>query len=813
MAYMYTLVACIGCCVVAINGYEDAVYAKNSAMLMRVENPFNVSVTEVHAIFSNHFDAGCKIPGCGRLSAGEPDRCARTGMKGGSMGEPWAYNVVNRYLDDFIQTAIDNAAIARDTRAGYKYMLQPWVAALYMDCNSTGAGVTSWPGSGWNARTRVLHCPSEENVTALKDALQRGDIYLNGFPHDGEASYYPDASMFEAALALGANIAKSAGVRPPVAVSQRDVPGWTRATLPLLNKHGIIGLSFGSGTPPGKPDTPALFLWRDTASGSEVVATWETGYGNDHVVFVLPNGVAMAVCWEGDNMGPPDLTFVNSTIDYLEQNFRGATVKASTMDAFFTEANKAENKARLPVITQDIGDGWIYGVPSDPLKNAQFRAAARIRRACLDEGSCDSASAAIKALDTLLVKIPEHTWGVAQGWFLPDYENYTNVKFDAARAQRGMGFVKDNTHHADYYSTINSWVEQRTFVTNTPDVLVDEYPELSARMRETLHNISHPEMPSTEGFTHVPSAEVPEKRFACGDLTVGFGSSGALVQLDDARSGVSWATNQKRIGEFRYQSFTDADYRVFLKDFASRTGSGCANYNPATTGCGNFFKPNVTLGHPVRRDLTGTLTELWTRTTADSGTCDFIVNVSLPQEAVQLAGAPEFVVISVGITNAKTISFDVLQVNKRPTRLPEAIFFSFDPAVDVVSAVNRAPDRVVPPEVSSLNWTLTVLGSEMLPTDVFASAGVYGGSPHMRGVESVQWAGKAGGFVISSLDVPILVTGNATPFISPRTEAPNMSLGVHYNIYQNIWNTNYILWYPFNDEDKNIRSRFTFALD
>lgn len=46
-----------------------------------------------------------------------------------------------------------------------------------------------------------------------------------------------------------------------------------------------------------------------------MVATWETGYGNDHVVFVLPNGVAMAVCWEGDNMGPPDLSFVNSTVD------------------------------------------------------------------------------------------------------------------------------------------------------------------------------------------------------------------------------------------------------------------------------------------------------------------------------------------------------------------------------------------------------------------------------------------------------------------------------------------------------------------
>ena len=42
----------------------------------------------------------------------------------------------------------------------------------------------------------------------------------------------------------------------------------------------------------------------------------------------------------------------------------------------------------------------------------------------------------MKAFDRLLIKVPEHTWGVAQTWFLPDYENWTNVQFDSARAQQ-----------------------------------------------------------------------------------------------------------------------------------------------------------------------------------------------------------------------------------------------------------------------------------------------------------------------------------------------------------------------------------------
>jgi len=34
----------------------------------------------------------------------------------------------------------------------------------------------------------LLHCPNASAVAAFKAALRRGDIFLHGFPHDGEAS-------------------------------------------------------------------------------------------------------------------------------------------------------------------------------------------------------------------------------------------------------------------------------------------------------------------------------------------------------------------------------------------------------------------------------------------------------------------------------------------------------------------------------------------------------------------------------------------------------------------------------------------------
>ena len=173
-------------------------------------------------------------------------------------------------------------------------MTQSWVASLYLDC--ANAGMLSWPGNG-AARSGlpVLHCPNATAVEDFKAALQRGDIFMHAFAHDGEASYYPDASLFEAGITMASRICDELGIARPTAVSQRDVPGWTRATLPLLNKHGITGLSFGAGTPPGKPDVPPLCIWEDTASGSSVVLTYETGYGDDSTVFVLPTGEALCV--------------------------------------------------------------------------------------------------------------------------------------------------------------------------------------------------------------------------------------------------------------------------------------------------------------------------------------------------------------------------------------------------------------------------------------------------------------------------------------------------------------------------------------
>lgn len=244
-------------------------------------------------------------------------------------------------------------------------MTQSWLLSLFFDCENSG--MLSWEGSGWPAKgLPVLHCPNATTIAEVKAAVIRGDIFYHGFPFNAEASFYPDASTFNAALDITASLSKDLGIPTPTAVSQRDVPGWTRATIPLLAKRGINGISFGSGTPPGKPDTPPLFLWKDLPSGTEVVTTFETAYGTAATVFVLPNGVALAAAWRGDNTGPGPIPDVQNDYAMLRKEFPDAKVFSSTFDAFFTIANQPEVKSKLPIVTEEIEDGWIYGT------NARF---------------------------------------------------------------------------------------------------------------------------------------------------------------------------------------------------------------------------------------------------------------------------------------------------------------------------------------------------------------------------------------------------------------------------------------------------------
>jgi hypothetical protein len=170
-------------------------------------------------------------------------------------------------------------------------MTQTWLIALFLNCNESN--YVSDPRYG---NHHLLQCPNASAVAKFKRAVKLGDIVWHAAATDQEAGYFPNAGLFEASLVLNDRLALELGVKRSTVISTRDVPGWSRAAIPLLAKHGINGMSFGSGNPPGRADVPPIFVWRDEQSQKEVVATWESGYGGIGTLFKLPNGSCSRLC-------------------------------------------------------------------------------------------------------------------------------------------------------------------------------------------------------------------------------------------------------------------------------------------------------------------------------------------------------------------------------------------------------------------------------------------------------------------------------------------------------------------------------------
>lgn len=65
---------------------------------------------------------------------------------------------------------------------------------------------------------------------------------------------------------------------------------------------------------------------------------------------------------------------------------------------------------------------------------------------------------------------------------------------------------------------------------------------------------------------------------------------------------------------------------------------------------------------------------------------------------------------------------------------------------------------------------------------------------------------------LRSPDVPVVcpLVNDELPHIFPAPLRPLYGhiTGFAFNIYNNIWDTNYIMWYPYHDRDADFRARF-----
>jgi hypothetical protein len=242
--------------------------------------------------------------------------------------------------------------------------------------------------------------------------------------------------MNETLFAYGVSLSKRLDARfgrSTVGAKMTDVPGHTIGIVPILKKNGIRFLHIGVNPATPLPKVPPIFRWK--WADDEIVVMYQGDYGvaaeyDDFVVYFAHTG---------DNHGPQSSEAIIAEYEKIRGLYPDCEIKAATIDDL---AERVCAMPSLPVIDREIGDTWIHGAGTDPLKVSRYRKLLR-HIETLPEIPVD--------LTDSLLCVPEHTWGMDVKTHFGYDRFYTHEELQGLKTER-------NGIEA-------SWQEQRNYVT------------------------------------------------------------------------------------------------------------------------------------------------------------------------------------------------------------------------------------------------------------------------------------------------------------------------------------------------------------
>ncbi|KAH3758229.1 glycoside hydrolase [Pelomyxa schiedti] len=691
----------------------------------------------LYVVWSNHFDAGFT---------------------------DYLIGVTDSYFQRFfpkaVRTVDELASLGGD--AHYIWTCEaPWLLNFYLDENCENLLIPQDYGT--------LRCPTQAERDDVLRTIASGNITWGALPFTAEVELF-DPSLLAEALEYNHRLDAISGHTSSIVLNQRDVPMLTRSAIPILNSKGIRAISIGvnGATPPAALSSP--FVWRDPNSGGEVIVFIHPGgYGGftlSDLVTVEGWPYALATVWKSDNDGPHSAADVIGIYKDIQFRYQNAEIITSTLDDFVIQLEKI--KDQLPIVTSEVGDTWMYGVPSDPYKNAEFSTISRLRKQCVETGDpeCSYDNPSFVNFNNLLLKSAEHTWGLDVKTNLHDETNWSNEQFEAVR------------NESNFVTMENSWREQRAYLDNAI-LSLGENSSLAQQIYDELEKL-RPAIPDplNNGYTSVPLTT----SFACGDLVFQFDSTqGGLSLLNNIKTGHNWASTEKQVAAFVYQTFDNTDFDNYLNEYFY-------TQPPPSWAEKDFGKPGMDEANPQHATWYPSLLSLWQRSE-----CEVMAEISFSDECHVYYGAPSTAWISIEPhTTSSSLSITLTMVEKTATRLAEAGFFQFNP------------------NTNSGTWNLIKTGESVDPLDIAVN-----GSSHLHGIDTTAdfgfqftLADESGFFAVGSLDVPLVSVGVLDPFPTPLTPFTSVDNGISFNVFNNMWGTNYVQWFPFIDEDKTTAYRF-----
>jgi hypothetical protein len=601
-----------------------------------------------------------------------------------------------------------------------------------------------WTTGSW-LLYEYLEQASSQQRRRVEEAVAAGALAWHALPFSWETEML-DRSMIAGALGLSQSLDRRFG-RTTTGAKMSDVPGHSIGIVSPLAENGVKLLDIGVNGASTPPDVPPLFVWKDAEGASLIMMYHRKGYGG--VVRVPGSDLAIDVQMRNDNGGPHSIEEIKKIYRDLRKQFPNAKVTAANV----SEIANAVEPSNLPIVTQEIGDTWIYGVPSDPVKVARYREVSRLRREWIAQGKFRVGDPTDVALLRRLLLAVEHTWGVDTKR-LKDYEHYTPK--DLAKVVDTPKFRWAET----------SWAEKRKDI----DEGIANLPEpVRGQALQSLRALQ-PVEPEQSGLElHPAGTEIETTHFTLALDP----NTGAICRLRAKAAGREWASPEHPLALVAYQTLSKADYDRFI-----------GSYITAKTWWApmDFGKPHIEKFGAQSRVWLPALTNCWAGN-ADSGH-RILAELRIRDAEAERSGLvawPQKLYLEMLFPDAEpSAQINFSWFGKAANRLPEAMWLSFLP---------QAPD----PQ----GWRLEKVDRWMSPLDV-----VRGGNRHMHAVSNaIRYKDTQGEFAIETLEAPVVALGEKSP-IAYSDAQPDLAGGFHFSLFNNAWGTNYVQWFA---EDMRFR--------
>ncbi len=442
-------------------------------------------------------------------------------------------NVIHRYFTEYFPRAIEVARAA----------------------NSGGNRKYVWTTGSW-LLYEYLEQASPSDRETMKQAIARGDIAWHALPFTWQSEMLSQ-SMIEGSLALSQDLDRRFGA-VTTGAKMTDVPGHTRGLIAPLAKHGVGFLEIGVNGGSTVAQLPPVFLWK-SPSGASLPVMYHWDYSG--IARVPVSDLALVTQVRNDNSGPHTVEEIAEIHADLAYHFPNAEVTACNLSDMAKAI--APHRSALPVVTDEIGDTWIYGVASDPLKVARYREVARLRERWISAGSFKVGDSTDVALLRRLLLEPEHTWGTDTKTWL-DFDNYEPADLERMLDTKNYKVVQF------------SWHEKRQDLLDAVASLPEQLRAEGQRAIESLKPVT-PEM---------PGAALPAgKSIETTHFILGFDpKTGAIIQLRNKATGREWAAAENPIALLAYQTLSKEDYERFIKSYLTTTADWAFK---------DFGKPNI----------------------------------------------------------------------------------------------------------------------------------------------------------------------------------------------------------------------------